>query len=314
LDMRSDIHESYRELGLPPDAKFKEVRASYRRLVKVWHPDRFPGDHKLQAAANEKLQRINLAYEAIIAHLQTRSKEHEAPASTATQPTGHKLPRWAGWVSRLFLKMSSIRYIKLEFTRELLTDEHGELVSGKAFLRHGNGPAKVRLNFTNLPSFVSPFFRIYLDDLKRSPIAGNRILIGRMLSAVAAAAEFNACNATRSTAMKRLLTPEDFLVESQGEVFAREPHFGYHYIGHRHIGHHRTWPRHTGRHQTGHHRHHHSDLRYAANFKPSLIKDLLSGFRCRWGNPSMDDISRVFQNKFFRDPPFIETFGHGESG
>jgi hypothetical protein len=300
--MRLDIHESYKELGLPPGVEFKVVRESYRRLVKVWHPDRFAGDLKLQAAANDKLQRINLAYEAIIAHLQTGPKEYPPTAPISTQPTAAYLPHWAGWVSNLFLKMGPIRYIKLEFTREQLTNEHGELVSGNAFLQHGNGPAIVKLNFTNLPSFVSAFFRIYLDDLGRSPIALDRFLIGRMVPAAAATAEFKACNATRNTAMKRLLTPEDFLVEYQGEVFARDPH-----IGRRHIGRH-----HAEHHHARHH--HHTDLRYAAGFEPSLIKDLVSGFKCRWGNPSMDDISRVFQNKFFRDPPFIETFGRGSSG
>jgi hypothetical protein len=298
--MRSDIHASYKELDLPPDAKFKKVRASYLRLVRLWHPDRFWGDPKLQAVANDKLQRINLAYEAIIAHLQTGPKEHEATTPTPTQPTVETVPKWAGWVSRLFLKMGPIRYIKIEFTHDQLTNEQGDQVSGKAFLRQGNGPANVKLNFTNLPSFVSAFFRIYLDDLRRSPIAANRNLIARMLSAVSTSAEFNARNATRKTAMRRLLTPEDFLVEYQGEVFARDAH----------NRHHRTRHHHGGHHHTGHH--HHTDPRCAANFKPSLIKDLVSGFRCRWGNPSLDDISRVFQNKFFSDPPFIETFGRGQ--
>jgi len=250
------------------------------------------------------------SHEAITAHSQTGPKRYEPTTPASPQPTNEYYPQWAGWVSNLFLKMGTIRNIKLAFTREQLTNEHGEQVSGKPFLRHGNGPAKVTLNFTNLQSFVAAFFRIYLDDLRRSPIASDRSLIGRMESAVAATAEFSACNAKRNAAKKRLLTPEDFLVEYQGEVFARAPHIGHPHIRHPHIRHH-----HTGHHHTGHHhtrRHHHTDLCYAASFKPSLIKDVVSGFRCRWGNPSMDDISRVFQNKFFGDPPFIETFGHGE--
>jgi hypothetical protein len=248
------------------------------------------------------------------AHLQTGPKKCVPTIPVSPQPTKEKDPPWAGWVSNLFLKMGTIRNIKLAFTREPLTNELGEQVGGKAILRHGNGPAKATLNFTNLQSFAAAFFRIYLDDLRRSPVASDRLLIGRMESAVAATAEFSACNAKRKAAKKRLLTPAEFLVEYQGEVFARAPHNGHPNIKHPHIrhsddGHHRTGHHRTGHRHAGHHRH--TDLCYAASFKPSLIKDLVSSFRCRWGNPSINDISRVFQKKFFGDPPFVETFASG---
>ena len=46
------------EPGCSPD----EVKASYRQLVKVWHPDRFHGDEKLKVKATEKMKAINEAY------------------------------------------------------------------------------------------------------------------------------------------------------------------------------------------------------------------------------------------------------------
>ncbi len=58
-----DISACYRILDLEPGASLEDVKCSYRELVKVWHPDRFRGDPKLQAKAEEKLKRINLAYE-----------------------------------------------------------------------------------------------------------------------------------------------------------------------------------------------------------------------------------------------------------
>lgn len=58
-----DIREYYRILDLEPGASFEEIKRSYRDLVKVWHPDRFGSDPKLRAKAEEKLKRINLAYE-----------------------------------------------------------------------------------------------------------------------------------------------------------------------------------------------------------------------------------------------------------
>lgn len=49
-------------LGLKPDADAQQVRAAYRMLVKVCHPDQFQ-DAADQKAAQEKLIRLNLAYE-----------------------------------------------------------------------------------------------------------------------------------------------------------------------------------------------------------------------------------------------------------
>ena len=83
----NDIAECYRILDLDPGASLDDVKRSYRELVKVWHPDRFRGDPKLQVKAEEKLKRINLAYERL-------SKEAAAGAtrSTATQPPPKPYP------------------------------------------------------------------------------------------------------------------------------------------------------------------------------------------------------------------------------
>lgn len=50
-------------LGLGPGAAPDEVKQAYRDLVRVWHPDRFPNDPRLQAKASEKLREINHAFE-----------------------------------------------------------------------------------------------------------------------------------------------------------------------------------------------------------------------------------------------------------
>jgi len=52
-------------LGLKPDASQEEVNQAYRDLAKVWHPDRFVGNPRLQKKAEEKLKEINAAYEYI---------------------------------------------------------------------------------------------------------------------------------------------------------------------------------------------------------------------------------------------------------
>jgi hypothetical protein len=51
-----------RELGLASGASASDVKAAYKMLVKVWHPDRFPGDERLAQAAEVRLKAINTAY------------------------------------------------------------------------------------------------------------------------------------------------------------------------------------------------------------------------------------------------------------
>ncbi len=51
---------AYAELGLAPGATEREVKAAWRRLVSLWHPDR-----NEQAGALVRMQRINLAFEAL---------------------------------------------------------------------------------------------------------------------------------------------------------------------------------------------------------------------------------------------------------
>ena len=53
----------YELLGVCPGASRQELKAAYRDLTKVWHPDRFAHDPRLQKKAEEKLKEINKAYE-----------------------------------------------------------------------------------------------------------------------------------------------------------------------------------------------------------------------------------------------------------
>lgn len=57
-----DLDKYYDILGLQPGATQKEIKQAYRDLAKVWHPDRFPNDPRLQQKAQEKLKEINEAY------------------------------------------------------------------------------------------------------------------------------------------------------------------------------------------------------------------------------------------------------------
>ena len=53
-------------LELEPDATIHQVKRAYRTLAMVWHPDRFSSNDKLRNTAQEKLKKINEAYEWLI--------------------------------------------------------------------------------------------------------------------------------------------------------------------------------------------------------------------------------------------------------
>ena len=63
-----DINRYFEILGLKLGASLDEVKDAYKDLVKVWHPDRFAHDPKLQQKAQEKLKEINEAYEKLKAY------------------------------------------------------------------------------------------------------------------------------------------------------------------------------------------------------------------------------------------------------
>ncbi len=63
--MNADLSKAYDLLGVKPGVSIRELKAAHRDLAKVWHPDRFLHDPRLQEKAQEKLKEINEAYELI---------------------------------------------------------------------------------------------------------------------------------------------------------------------------------------------------------------------------------------------------------
>lgn len=79
-----DQEESYRILDVSPSASPADIKLAYRRLAKVWHPDRFAEDTELQAMATAKLAAINQAY----AYLKDRNAAGSGNVSTAKETSG----------------------------------------------------------------------------------------------------------------------------------------------------------------------------------------------------------------------------------
>ncbi|NMG08452.1 molecular chaperone DnaJ [Brasilonema sp. UFV-L1] len=65
---RLNINDAYSILGLKPGASPREVKLAYRKLIKIWHPDRFSHPHQKQEA-EEKTKQINEAYNKLKSYL-----------------------------------------------------------------------------------------------------------------------------------------------------------------------------------------------------------------------------------------------------
>ena len=59
------MKDPYEVLGVPRGADREKVKAAYRELAKKYHPDQYEGS-PLADLANEKMQEINEAYDAIL--------------------------------------------------------------------------------------------------------------------------------------------------------------------------------------------------------------------------------------------------------
>lgn len=83
-------------LGLRPGASVQEIKAAYRDMAKVWHPDRFAQDPRLQEKAQNKLKEINEAYETLTwasSGRGTRADASARPANASSSSSSSQSPR-----------------------------------------------------------------------------------------------------------------------------------------------------------------------------------------------------------------------------
>lgn len=66
------IAEYYKVLDLPYGADFAQVKSSYRKLMRKYHPDRHVGNPKKLKAATELSMRVTQAYNALEEHLKDK--------------------------------------------------------------------------------------------------------------------------------------------------------------------------------------------------------------------------------------------------
>ncbi|MEA5580525.1 DnaJ domain-containing protein [Nodularia harveyana UHCC-0300] len=87
---RLEINDAYKILGLTPGASPEQVKQAYRKLVKIWHPDRF-SDPQQKQEAEEKIKDINIAYNKLKSELPHTVTE---PENTASNQVNISVKRW----------------------------------------------------------------------------------------------------------------------------------------------------------------------------------------------------------------------------
>ncbi len=83
----------YRTVGVQPGTSLQQVKRAYRDLVKVWHPDRFSHDPRLQRRANEQLKTINEAYKVLYKELSSTNIKYFGSGERGGTYTPPKKPR-----------------------------------------------------------------------------------------------------------------------------------------------------------------------------------------------------------------------------
>jgi hypothetical protein len=103
--LSTELGWAYDVLGVKPGVSDRELKAAHRDLAKVWHPDRFLHDPRLQEKAQEKLKEINEAYEQLISRHKRRVPSPPPPPPRSTSQRAQTVPvevvvpqrRGVGW-------------------------------------------------------------------------------------------------------------------------------------------------------------------------------------------------------------------------
>ena len=92
------MKDPYSILGVRHDASDDEVKEAYRNLVRKYHPDNYTDDNPLKDLANEKMQEVNEAYDAIV---KMREDEKNGKTTGSYQSSSYQSDPRYGEIRRL---------------------------------------------------------------------------------------------------------------------------------------------------------------------------------------------------------------------
>ena len=126
--MSTELDRAYEVLGVKPGVSDRELKAAHRDLAKVWHPDRFVHDPRLQQKAQEKLKEINEAYEQLISRHKRRVTPPPPPRPRRAQSTDVASVRvrrgigWHWWLAAPF----AVFAVDFAFTTKTLVRQYAQ--------------------------------------------------------------------------------------------------------------------------------------------------------------------------------------------
>jgi hypothetical protein len=127
--LSTELDRAYEVLGVKPGVSDRELKAAHRDLAKVWHPDRFVHDPRLQQKAQEKLKEINEAYEQLISRHKRRVTPSPPPSPRRSQSTPNvaraSVRRGIGWHWWLATPFAVFALV-FAFTTKTLVREHAQ--------------------------------------------------------------------------------------------------------------------------------------------------------------------------------------------
>ncbi|MEA3416268.1 MAG: J domain-containing protein [Thermodesulfobacteriota bacterium] len=117
-----NIEQSFEILELDRGASTDEIKQSYKDIVTVWHPDRFPNNSRLKQKAEEKLKEVNVAYDTLNSYLSSEQRiepkqektkadvktENAQPDAAAYDKTEAVVEAGTGIVLSLWSRVSSL--------------------------------------------------------------------------------------------------------------------------------------------------------------------------------------------------------------